>query len=162
MSEEKQLTVDQGHRYFGVEFNNKIFAFADKKDLSEADKLEVVSCAYAALLHWQKYSGHQAVNTQRGLYMLAKAHIIVEDKIKAKAFAQQCMDFTHEHLEEVQDFDVAYSHEIYARAAALNGDEATFKKHYEEVQALIPQIEKEGDRKWVVEDVKGGNWFGMV
>ncbi len=39
---------------------------AGKKELTEDDKLEVVSCAYASLLHWQKFSGHQAANTQRG------------------------------------------------------------------------------------------------
>lgn len=162
MSEEKKLTIDAGHRYFGVEFNNRIFAFAEKPKLTDDEKLEVVSCAYAALLHWQKFSGHQVVNTQRGLYMLAKAHVIVEDKVKAIEFANRCFDYTQDHQGDMKDFDIAYSHEMMARASALNGDAANFKKHYELVQDLIPKIEKEGDRKWLREDFKGGDWFGML
>ena len=162
MSEEKKYSLDEAHRYFGVEFNNAVFALEQVADLSKDEKLEIVACAHASLLHWQKYSGHKPANTQRGLYMIAKAYVKVEDKLKALEFAQKCYEFTLANKADMEDFDIAYSHEILARAGVLNGSKELFQIHYDIVQALIPKIAQEGDREWLEKDVKGGAWFGML
>ena len=161
MSEEKKYSLDEAHRYFGVEFNNAVFALEQVTDMGEDEKLEIVAAAHASLLHWQKFSGHKPANTQRGLYMIAKAYVKVEDKLKALEFAQKCYDFCQEHKADMEDFDIAYSHEILARAGALNESKSLFQMHFDIVQKLIPSIAKEGDREWLEKDVKGGEWFGM-
>lgn len=159
MVEEKNYSLDEAHRYFGVEFNNAVFALFEVDDLSEAEKLEIVSCAHASLLHWQKFSAHKNVNTQRGLYMIAKAYVKVEDQLKALEYAQKCFEFTQNYLSEMQDFDVAYSHEILARAGALNGSKELYQRHYDKVLSLLPTIANDGDREWLEKDLKGGPWF---
>lgn len=161
MSEEKLYTLDEGHRYFGVEFNNRIFALLDKEQLNKEEQVELVSCAYASLMHWRSFSGCQLVNIQRGIYMLGKVHVAIEDKEKALEFAHECMIFTSKNKTEMKDFDLAYSHELMARASALNQDKESFKRHYTMLQNLMPQIEKEEDRKWLKQDMASGKWFGM-
>ncbi len=94
--------------------------------------------------------------------MLVKAHALVEVLAGAHKFALKCFNFTTTHQSEMKDFDMAYSHEMMAKLGALLGDQEMFDKHYGILNEFIPQIEKEGDRKWLKEDVKGGNWFGMA
>ena len=93
--------------------------------------------------------------------MLVKAHALVEVLAGAHKFALKCFNFATTHQSEMKDFDMAYSHEMMAKLGALLGDQERFDKHYTIVK-LIPQIEKEGDCKWLKEDLKGGNWFGMA
>lgn len=162
MSEEKNYSLDEAHRYFGVEFNNVVFALDQVKDLSEDEQLELVASAHASLLHWQKFSGHKPANTQRGLYMIAKAYLKVQDRLKALEFAQKCYEFTQANKADMEDFDIAYSHEILARVGALHESKELFQIHYDFVQKLIPTIVNDGDREWLEKDVKGGDWFGMV
>ncbi|MCB0510290.1 MAG: hypothetical protein KDC82_05970 [Bacteroidetes bacterium] len=159
--EEKKFSLDEANRYFGVEFNNAVFALYEVDDLSEAEKLEIVSCAHASLLHWQKFSGHKPANTQRGLYMIAKAYVKVEDKLKALEYAQKCFEFTQANKTELEDFDIAYSHEILARAGALNESKALFQMHYDILIKLVPNIAVAGDREWLEKDLAGGPWFGF-
>ena len=160
--EEKQYSIDEAHRFFGVEFNNKIFQFAEKGCLSENEKEEIVALAHASFLHWLNFSGHQKVNTQRALYMLAKAYIVVEHKLKAKEYALKCYEFTQSFSTEMKDFDCAYADEIMARSAALNNDKINFEIHYKKVKESFVNIQNEGDLKWLKKDFESGNWFGMV
>lgn len=161
MSSDKKYTLDEAHRYFGVENNNKIFAFADKESLTEQDKIDVVGHAFAAYMHWRSFSGHQAVNTQRALYMLAKAYVIVENKAEAADYAAKCLAFTNEHAKEVKDFDWAYCYEINARSAALNGDKKAFEQFNDQMEQAVAAVKDAEDLKWVKLDIASGNWFGF-
>lgn len=67
MEESKKYTLDEAHRYFGVAYNNRVFALANRGGLTKEEALEIVHSAHASLQHWEKFSGHQKVNTQRGL-----------------------------------------------------------------------------------------------
>ena len=125
----KEYTIDAAHRFFGVEFNNKIFQLAEKQNLSDDEKTEIVSLAHASYIHWLNYSGHKIVNTQRALYMIAKAYITIQDQSNSMIYALKCLECTKSFINEMEDFDIAYSHEIMARAAALNTNKILFNKH---------------------------------
>lgn len=160
--EEKLYNLDEAHRFFGVNFNNRIFKLAEKNNLNSEEKIEIVALAHASYLHWLSYSGHQKVNTQRALYMIAKAYVLIEDASNAMKYANQCLTYTKANIGDVKDFDIAYSHEIMARAAALENNETLFKQHYLMVKELMLTIENKEDLKWLEKDFNGGNWFGML
>jgi len=157
---QKTFTIDEAHQFFGIDFNNKIFILAEKEFLNADEQEEIVALAHASFLHWLNYSGHQKVNTQRTLYMLAKAYIVVEHKSKAKEYAEKCYQFTQEYKTEMQDFDIAYADEIMARSAALNRDENIFKKHCQKVEKSLLNIANPEDLKWLKKDFENGKWFG--
>lgn len=161
MTEEKQFTQDQAHRFFAVEFNNKIFALAEKESLTETDKERIIQLGHAALLHWQKFSGAKIVNTQRGLYMIAKAYVAAGEKENAIKYARMCFKTTFENESEMADFDIGYAYEMMARTAAMNNDKANFDKYYKLALTQKDKIKKEEDLKYYVQDLEGGNWFGM-
>jgi len=161
MSEEKQYTQDQAHRFFGVEFNNAIFGLAEKESLTAQEKEKIIQLAHAALLHWQNFSGTKIVNTQRGLYMIAKAYVAAGEKINALKYAELCFKTTFENESEMADFDIGYAYEMMGRTAAMNGKKADFEKYHKLAVAQLENIEKEGDLKYYKMDLEGGNWFGM-
>jgi len=162
MPEEKQFTQDQAHRFFGVEFNNAIFALAEKETLTEEEKERIIQLGHAALLHWQKFSGTKIVNTQRGLYMIAKAYVAAGEKENALKYAKICFKTTFENESEMADFDIGYAYEMMARTAAMCGDKANFETYYAKALAQKENIKLEGDLKYYAHDLEGGNWFEMI
>lgn len=162
MSEEKKYTIDELHRYFGVEFNNAIFGFAEKEHLSEEEKEEMIQTAHAAVLHWQKFSNATIANSQRGYYMVAKAYVKAGEKENALKYANLCFEITSKNGDELQDWDFAYAYEMKARTAAMNNDKETFEKFYTKAKEQEAKIKDPGDLKYFSQDFKGGNWFNFA
>ena len=162
MESEKKFSADEAHRYFGVEFNNRVFALGDKEQLTKEEALEIVNTAHASLLHWQKYSKYEKVNTQRGLYMITKAYVKVKNLDNAMHFGLLCIDFTREYKGEMQDFDLFYAKEIMARVYALKGDKTTFQRYYTAAKERLSEIKNPEDLKWAKKDFESGDWFGMA
>lgn len=162
MPEQKQYTQDQAHRFFAVEFNNTIFGLAEKESLTEEEKERIIQLGHAALLHWQKFSSSKIVNTQRGFYMIAKAYVVAGEKENALKYAKMCFKTTFENESEMADFDIGYAYEMMARTAAMNSNRTEFEKYYKLALAQKENISKEGDLKYYVLDLEGGNWFGII
>ena len=162
MTQEKQFTQDQAHRFFAVEFNNAIFGLAEKETLTDEEKQNIIQLGHAALLHWQKFSGAKIVNTQRGLYMIAKAYVAAGEKEHALKYANLCYKITFENESEMADFDFGYAYEMKARTAAMLGNKADFESYYAKALAQKANITQEGDLKYYAQDLEGGNWFGMA
>lgn len=162
MSEEKKYTLDEAHRFFGVEFNNAIFGFAEKENLTDSEKEEMIQTAHAAVLHWQKFSKSTIANSQRGYYMLAKAYVKAEEKENALKYTNLCYDITTKNEDQLFDWDLAYAYEMKARVAAMHNDKETFEQFYKMAQEQEAKIKDPGDLKYFSMDFKGGNWFNFV
>lgn len=159
---DQTYTLDQAHRYFGVEYNNAIFPIITQANPSPEAQSRAISLAHAALLHWEAYSGFKIVNKQRGLYMLAKAYLCANDALNAQRYAQQCFDISQAHSQEMQDFDHAYAHELMARVEALKGNQEGFKKYYDQATKLGNELSNKEDQKIFQGDMESGNWYKMI
>ena len=162
MSEEKTFTLDEVHRYFGVEFNNAIFGFVEKENLSELEKEEMLQTAHAAVLHWQKFSKSTIANSQRGYYMVAKAFVKAGEKENALKYANLCFEITSKNENKLFDWDFAYAYEMKARTAAMNNDKETFEKFYKMAKEQEAIIKNPEDLKYFSLDFKGGDWFNFA
>ena len=161
MTEEKKYTLDNAHHYFGIEFNNAIFGFADKKSLTDLEKEEMIQTAHSAVLHWQKFSKSTIANSQRGYYMVAKAYVKAGEKENALKYAKLCYKITQENKSELLDWDFAYAYEIMARTAAMNNDKTNFEKFYKKTKGQELKIKDPEDLKYFSMDFEGGDWFGF-
>lgn len=156
------LTIDQAHRYFGVQYNNLIWKVLEKKEWTAADKAQAIQYGQASLLHWESYSACTNANRQRGNYMVARVYVFAHDALNALYYAQQCLHFTTTYPSEMQDFDVAYAYEIMARAYALNKNVEQGKTYYEKAITAANAIKNPKDRKIFDGDFKTDLWFGLV
>ena len=57
-----------------------------------------------------------------------------------------------------KDFDLVYSLEALARAAAVSGDLDAALMHYRAAAATAEKISRKEDREQLLADVAGGNW----
>jgi uncharacterized protein YndB with AHSA1/START domain len=109
------------HRAQGIECNNSIWELVDAERTPERDE-ELLRRAYASAYHWQRAARRGPENEVRGLYMLAKVHLLAGDPIRSLHYADRCRSMCDQFA--IGDFDLAYAHEARARALkALGRDE---------------------------------------
>jgi hypothetical protein len=84
--------------------------------------------------------------------MIAKAHLAVGDTAVALRAARRCLDGCV--ASGLDDFDLAYAHEVLARALYASGDEAA--AHTEWSAALAVPVADPDDRALVDADLADG------
>ncbi len=159
MEDPKTYTAAEAERFFAVEYFNKIWGLLEKVGRSKDEDQIMLENAYASLAHW-RVAG-TPLNLQRGEWMLSRVHCVLGQVEPALEHAQRCKQLTDQHLDLMQDFDLAFAWECLARAHALAG-------HKEEVQKLCLKAEQAGklikdeqDLKIFEADFNGGEWYGL-
>lgn len=109
------------HRAFAVAANNAAFELLGADQLSDDEGEDLLRRVYAAAYHWARAEGRAPVNEVRAEYMIAKAHWKLGQVEPALHHAERCLRLTTDA--ELGDFDLAYAHEVNARALALAGRE---------------------------------------
>ena len=145
------------HRTQGITANNAIWDLLAIPDgeRTEDDDERMTATAYAALYHWGLATGTGPVNTARGHYMVAKTWVARGNGPMALHHAAIVMATCLAN--DLADFDLAYAHEIRARALALLGrtDEARVSRT---AAAEVPVVDPE-DRAIVEADLAQEPWF---
>ena len=114
--------VDQDwHLRQAVEANNATWDVLRSGGSAATD---AIRGAYAAAYHWERARGFRPENEVRALYLIGKAWL-------AAGHPEQALDYAGRMLAEctthaIDDFDLAYAHELQARALHATGrtDEA--------------------------------------
>ena len=106
------------HRAQGITCNNSIWDLLGAEQTPERDE-ELLRRAYASVYHWARAARRVPANGVRGDYMLGKAHLAVGMPERALHYADRTMAGCVEH--GLVDFDLAYAHEIRARALGALG-----------------------------------------
>jgi uncharacterized protein YndB with AHSA1/START domain len=147
---EAQSTDPDGelHRSLGVEINNATFDLLSRDRLGPVEREDLVRGAYAAAYHWARAARRGPENSARAEYLIAKAHIRAGQPAPALTHAQRCAQLVSDA--GLTDFDLAYSHEVCARALALNGDESGARREW--AAALAVPIADDEDRTIVEKD----------
>lgn len=90
-------------------------------DRTAGDDEEMLRRAYSSAYHWQRAKGTGPANEAAALYMLAKVHLLVRHAERSLHYADACLAQCQQF--GLVDFDLAYAHEVRARALRVFGRE---------------------------------------
>ena len=159
MEETRTLTLEEAHRHFAQSINGRAWELLQKTSRSQDENDEMLHAAHACTYHW-KFVGN-AVNQQRGEWLISHVHVVLGHANDALRHAERCFEITQSNKDLMQDFDIAYAFEGIARAQAMLGDEKIAKEFYELAQQAGYAIADEEDRSIFMGDFNGGDWFGL-
>ena len=140
------------HRFQAVEANNSIWDLVGKDDRTPADDEEMIRRAYAAAYHWERAAGTGPANEARARYMLAKVHVLAGLPDRGLHYADACLEATL--AAGLVDFDLAYAHEVRARALKALGRVEEAQAEWD--AALAVPIADDEDRAIVESDMADG------
>jgi uncharacterized protein YndB with AHSA1/START domain len=111
------------HRRQGIQANNSAFELLER-ERSSGDDEDLLRTAYAAAYHWQRAADAGPENETRASYLVAKALLATGQGEAALHAADRSLRTCTEN--GLTDFDLAYAHEVRARALRALGqaDEA--------------------------------------
>lgn len=151
------------HRWFGVEFNNEVWALIDDgigPDSPQSDKDVVLYGAYASARHWAECG--TVANRARGEHAIARAAIAVGLPDVALRHARTCLALVEDHADAMADWDAPFAHEALARALAATGDVEGGRVHRETAVRLTAACTDPGDREVLEAELARAPWFGLV
>ena len=136
------------HRRQGVEANNAAYPLLTEPSSPERDE-ELLRTAYAAAYHWQRAANQLPANQARADYVIAKALVATGQAERALVSARRMLAQCEEH--GLGDFDLAYAHEVMARAHGALGEPEESARHAQ--LALGVPIADQEDRAIVEADL---------
>ena len=140
------------HRSLAVAANNSTWDLLEKPERSAAETEEMINRAHAAAYHWARAARRGPINAVRANYLLGKVWAAAGVAEPALRYAQQCFDGTQDL--GLGDFDLAYAHEVLARAAKVAGDSAAAEEHWAAAKAV--PIANDEDRAILEADLAKG------
>lgn len=157
MPDEKLYTEEQAHKKFAVDLFNRTWELIEKKDRTPEDDELMIHCAHASCYHWSVVGDAQ--NRQAGEWQISRVYCLLNRPEPALHHARVCLNIVERN--HIGDFNLAFAREAVARASAANGNRADFEKHFRLAEEAAKAIKEDGDRKYFLSDLQGGNWFGM-
>lgn len=157
MSDKKRFTVEEAHKAFAVGLNNLVWQLLGKEDRTDEENDRMINAAHASHYHWSTVG--EAINLQRGHWMISHVYAVLNRAEPALFHARKCMELT-EKLSLV-DFDLAYAYEAIARANAAAGNEEEGKNFMRLADEAGKNIQKEDDKKIFDGDFAAGPWYGL-
>lgn len=155
----KTYTLAETERFFAVEYFNKTWGLLEKTDRNNEEDQIMLEYAYASLAHW-RVAG-TPLNLQRGEWMLTRVYCVLGQSESALVHAHICRQLTDQHLDLMQDFDLAFAWECLARAHAMAGQKDEAQKLRLKAQESGQIIKDDDDRKIFFDDLNGGEWYGL-
>lgn len=139
----------QAHRVQAVAANNSTWDLLGLDELSGEQEEDLVQRAYASAYHWARAAGRGPQNPPRAEYLIAKAQLKVGRPGLALHHAERCSTLTA--AAGLADFDLAYAHEVRARALKAVG--RTAEAEAEWAAALAVPVADPEDRQIVDQDL---------
>lgn len=136
------------HRSQGVEANNGVWELLTRPERTPAEDEELLRRAYAAAYHWQRTASRKPENEARAAYMIAKALLATGQPARAMISADHCLEVCQAN--GLGDFDLAYAHEVRARAFLALERPAEAREEWAAATAI--EIAEDEDRAIVVAD----------
>jgi hypothetical protein len=134
------------HRHFAMEANNRAWQLAvEPRDL--AKDREMLSAAHASAWHWAVVGTE--LNRMRATMLLAEVHALLGHGATALTYAREMREYFLCHA-DTPDWEVAFTHAVYAHAAHAVGDLAQHRAAYQEAVVAMVAISEEEDRAIVL------------
>jgi len=124
--------LDQWHRRFAMEANNRAWSLSEQHDLNADEKTELLHAATAAAYHWSRVG--TADQIAHAELLLGRVYARLGQGELAMKHAQSA--FAAIGRSTAQPWETAFAHAILADAAAAHGDAATHAEHYARAKRL--------------------------
>jgi hypothetical protein len=159
MTEGNTFSLDEAQSHFARSINGRVWELLENDNRTQSENEEMLHAAHASLYHWL-YAGTD-LNYQRGLWLLTRVHAVLGNNNRALYYANRCMEVTETHSDLMEDFDIAFAYECVARANALSGNDKIARTFLARAVEAGSQIADDEDREIFIEDLKGGDWYGI-
>ena len=159
MTVEERYTLEEAHREFAKQTNGLVWNLLGKTDRTPAEDEEMECAAFASLHHWLQVGTE--VHHQRAELLISHLYTELGKAGPAIKHANRCLELTEEYKSQMEDFDIAYAHEGMARANALSGNREVARNHLELAESSRKAISNEEDKKIFMDDLNGGDWYGI-
>lgn len=112
--------VDVDHKSLAIALNQRTWTLLEKEARTTGESDEMIHVAHGSLWHWLKAGG--PVQQQRGEWLIGRVYVVLGIAEASLRHANRTMELTDRHVDVLQDFDLAYAHELMARALELTGE----------------------------------------
>jgi hypothetical protein len=138
------------HRHFAMEANNRAWQLSvEPRDL--AKDREMLSAAHASAWHWALVGTE--LNHMRAKMLLAEIHALLGHGATALAYAREMREYFLSKA-DTPDWELAFTHAVYAHAAHAAGDLVQHRAAYQEAAAAVAAISGEEDRAIVLKTLR--------
>ena len=145
------------HQFMGIEMNIQTWNLLGKDDRNEQDDVRMLNFAQASLYHWRLSPKFEAVNEQRGRWMISHSFAVLGKGKEALENAQESMRLTELH--DLKDFDLAYAYEAMARSHAASGNKNECNNWLKKAEKAGNLINRTEDKKIFEGDLNAEPWF---
>ncbi|MHA1916015.1 MAG: hypothetical protein ACW986_17280 [Promethearchaeota archaeon] len=162
MSETKETTSLEHHEKIAKDTFNKTWDYIENKERTAEEDLSMIHAAHTSIYHWSILVNEgkgTPLNLQRGEWLLSRVYTILKRGESASYHAKICLNITEKN--KIGDFDLAFAYESVARSSALLKDNEEFKKYFKLANEAGEKIKSKDDKDYFLEELKGGNWFGL-
>lgn len=151
--------MDQSElKKLAVEANNEVWGLISRPKLSDEEKFQAISAAYASYYLWDQIGTD--LNRARGHWLISRTLCVIECGELALSHAQQCNILT-ERAADKKDFDLFYASEALARACAASGKKQEAIEYLNKAAKLSELVKDPEDRTICETDLKAEPWFGI-
>lgn len=129
------------HKRFAMECNNRAWELSTQGRTEQEDR-EMLDAAHAAAWHWAQVGTE--LNRMRATMLLAEVHALLGHGASAMLYAREMRSYFLGR--ETDDWELAFTHAIYAHAAAAAGQAADYRAAYQHATAALAAIVDDEDR----------------
>ena len=122
------------HRAQAIEANNATWQHVDDIRAGNRSAAGVVRSAYAAAYHWERASGAGPANEARARYLIGTAWLVSARPELALDYGDRTLQQCRDH--GLADFDLAYAHELRARALTVLGRPADAREAWQAARSV--------------------------
>ncbi len=134
-----------------VESNKQTWVYLQKTELDQAEKIQMLTAAYASLYLWARCG--TTLHLARAHWLIQRVACVLQEKNLALRHAELCEAYTNQSADK-KDFDQAYVFEAFARAYALNENLELAEKFKIQAQQAGEKIADPEDKKIFLADAK--------
>ena len=131
------------HRHFAMEANNRAWALAEQATRSADEAREMLGVAHASAWHWAAVGTE--LHRMRATMLLAQVHALLGDAPRAWEYASRMRAFFLEQP-DTPDWELAFTHAIYANAAHAAGRAAEHRGAWRQAREALDAIADAEDR----------------
>lgn len=133
------------HKFFASTANNRAWELS-VRPRTPAQHREMLDAAHASAWHWSAIGTEQ--HSMRATMLLAEVHALLGHGASALSYAQKMKAYFLR--EATPDWELAFTHVIYAHAASAAGAPELHRKAYAEAVTAIQAIADEEDKSIVL------------
>ena len=148
----KKSEIFAAHKYFSKHCFNETWDFLDKDNLTDLEKVQMISSAFASLYHWSKREEQTNQNMSVGYWQLSRVFAIVGDGQNSLKFANLCLDVSQNN--DVSEFYLGYAYESLARAEMAKGNADKMDNYLKEANNICSNLVDKDEKDYLLADLK--------